>query len=344
MPEEALPLTEEAVSAARQSDTSDALARALSTRGGSRLQTGDTGGLEDMREALEISLESGQTTVINAAYNNLATFLLHLEGPEEAVQLMEDCIAMTEARGLLTWAAWSRTTLIESLTQTTSWNRAHQLMDELWDSHQEEDSQISAFVLGWKGFYALHEGLSDRALEWEEQYLERARVIQDSQVLIPATALMSVIYLEHDRVDEALEVVTEFEKTSETDLQYRAGWLPYVAETLGHLDESDRLEAMIENTPPLVSWAERGVGWSNAILAESQGRTDEAATGYAALAEEWSGIFALHEAYTSLGAGRCLAALQKPDEAAPFFARARKIGEGLGAERVLSQIAQVEAG
>ncbi len=337
-PQEALPLAEEAVEASRQSGTTDALVRALSARGGSRLQLGDTDGLRDLREALALGLEEGFTVGVNRVYNMLATFLMGLEGPEEAVTLMEEAVALTEERGLESSAAWSRTTLIEALTQTESWARARQLLDDVWTTHQAEESQVSAFALGWRAFFAFHEGDARRALDLSEQYLERARVIQDSQVLLPATAILSLIYVEQQRPEEALEAVTEFEKASETDLVFRSVELPWVAQALAGLGETDRLEALIDSTDPVVPRTDRAIAWSKAILTEARGDLEGAADLYAASAEDWRGIFALHEAYTSVGAGRCLSRLGKTAEAHQHLARARALAQALGAGRVLSLI------
>ena len=67
-------------------------------------------------------------------------------------------------------------------------------------------------------------------------------------------------------------------------------------------------------------------------MAEAQERFEEALTLYQEAAERWTEFgFVLEQGQALLGAGRCLLALDRPDEAVPWLQSAREIFEALGA-------------
>jgi hypothetical protein len=74
---------------------------------------------------------------------------------------------------------------------------------------------------------------------------------------------------------------------------------------------------------------------ARAVLAEAQGAFDHAAAEYSDVAERWAEYgFVLEQAHALHGAGRCLLALGRRQEAAEPLHLARAIFEQLGAGRL----------
>jgi class 3 adenylate cyclase/tetratricopeptide (TPR) repeat protein len=342
--DEAIELAREAVAAARRWDPGESLIRALFALGGSRLYLGDRAGLDDQWEALELSLEKGLSRMAIVGYNNVATYLLVLEGPDGAVRMMEEAVAMAAERGLEVQRGWSRMTLIESLYQTDSWDRLRAELAELLDEYSGQETQVAIGAASWTARVAFDSDDTEGAAHYGERFLDGARSIQDAQFLVPALAFMSLVEFERGALDTAEAHVTEFEKVTEASPQFRALNLPSVAEALVGLGDPDRLESLMEGIEPVSPVAEHCLGWSRAILLEGRGEPEEGAATYQVAAAGLSGLHTLLEAYTSLGAGRCLAALGRHDEAKDWLDRARRRAGGLGAQRVIRLVEEVGAG
>src|SRR6266545_4805741 len=75
-------------------------ARALGYRGLARSQLGDSGGIEDMREATALATQAGQGREATLLHTNLGAQLLMFEGPEAALEVMRAGIAFAQPRGL----------------------------------------------------------------------------------------------------------------------------------------------------------------------------------------------------------------------------------------------------
>jgi tetratricopeptide (TPR) repeat protein len=91
-------------------------------------------------------------------------------------------------------------------------------------------------------------------------------------------------------------------------------------------------ESLLEGIEVAAARDRHGVETARAVLAEMQGRVEEALGLYVEVAERWTEFeFVLEQGQALLGAGRCLLALGRSAEAAPRLERARRLFGGLGA-------------
>ena len=95
----AIGAAEEAIALANELGV-DPPARALGYRGKSRAVLGDRGGLADMRQALALALERGESRDAGVLYNNLALELWPWEGPAAALTASEEGIDFCHRRGI----------------------------------------------------------------------------------------------------------------------------------------------------------------------------------------------------------------------------------------------------
>ena len=337
----ALERSDEALAAAREHGPPEATVRALFAYGGSRLNLGDPGGLADLREALRTAQEANLSVSIATAYNNVATYLLMVEGPDEAVQMMEEAVEMAAQRGLGKSEGWSQLTLAESHYQTESWDRMRQLVADA-RTRFDDDTQTGVLLAWWIGLLGYFAGDLELAVRHGDRFLDGARRVQDAQLLVPALGFALRLAWHAHEVDDALEMATEFEKASEGTLNIRARFLYLVAEPLARLGELDLLERLVSFEPANLM-AEHSIGLTSAFLAEAKGDIDQAARAFLAAADGFHGLFALLELVAALGAARNLTSSGPAEAAVEQLDRAQHIAEGLRAQLLLDEIAEVRA-
>src|SRR5437588_6687792 len=95
--------------------------RALEFIGSGRIDQGDFGGMDDMREALRIGLER-DVPMVAQAYVNLADFVWEFEGPEQALELFGRAVEYSERRGVGGPAAWARAETTWVLYELGRWD------------------------------------------------------------------------------------------------------------------------------------------------------------------------------------------------------------------------------
>ena len=69
-------------------------------RGLARCSLGDSGGLDDFREAIELATEAGLGSEVAMLHNNLGVTLWAFEGPEAYLEVLREGIAYAKPRGL----------------------------------------------------------------------------------------------------------------------------------------------------------------------------------------------------------------------------------------------------
>ncbi|HZA83892.1 MAG TPA: AAA family ATPase, partial [Actinomycetes bacterium] len=168
--------------------------RALDSRGVARGDLGDLGGIHDLRAALELGLEVGAGFDTAVVYNNLIEPLWLTEGPVAALATCREAIEFTERRGLVEGTAWIRSATLVPLLDLGRWTEAVDTANALiaWERDHggqymsEMAQQIKARVLLWRGKVQAAGTLA-------QDFLARARAIDDLQLLVPALATGAAI-------------------------------------------------------------------------------------------------------------------------------------------------------
>ena len=139
--------------------------------------------------------------------------------------------------------------------------------------------------------------------------------------------------------ERALALVNEFVEVSR-GLPVYVCWMITNATRI-YVEDGDLAAAtrLVEGARPSLTRELNAVVAAKAIIAEAEGRTDDASTLYLDAADRWSRFpFPLEEGYALAGAGRCLRALGRDEEARGHFERARSIFGSLGALPLIAEV------
>jgi class 3 adenylate cyclase/tetratricopeptide (TPR) repeat protein len=309
--------------------------RALDARGMARCDLGDfAGGMDDLRSGLALGLELGSGYDTAVLYSNLAEPVWLVEGPDVALALCESGIDFAERRGLSEAAMWLRSWTVGPLLDLGRWKEAVDLADEAiaWDLAHGGDylaigcRRYVTLVLAWQGDLIAAHDLAARVLP-------RAREIDDLQQLVPALVNAALVEQAGGDKAAALALVSEAAQLTAD----RAGGRRFLGQ---HLADMVRVAAdpapalaqdLIDATEPTATRYRLAATTARAILAESTGDPETAATLHAEAAAGWHAFGqVLEHTLALLGQGRCLAALARPD-AADLLQAAHQRLRGLGA-------------
>ena len=137
-----------AIALANRLGERDGARRALQYRGVARIDLGDLGGLDDLRESIESNLEAAQALSTGIGYLNLADATWMSIGAKEGLDLHATTQAFDESHGLLGPAMWSRAESTWMLFDLGRWDEILAITDEL----AAVDEEVGAAKRGcWAG-------------------------------------------------------------------------------------------------------------------------------------------------------------------------------------------------
>ncbi|MGB2874912.1 MAG: adenylate/guanylate cyclase domain-containing protein [Gaiellaceae bacterium] len=306
--------------------------RALMARGGARCELGDAGGLEEMRRALELSIEGGHGRVAAVTHNNLSETLWLFEGPAAALAGFRAGIDFCERRGIAEFALAIGAETLFVLVALGEWEEALALAASL--AREAEVSGATLVLLRARSAQAqllalrgeAHEGAAH--VDWLVATTREARDPQFVAIALNAAALGRLAMGERE---EAKALLIELEATP----NIRGGMYPArlaanvrSALACADLALANRLVDAVQQLTPL---HEHALYAARAALTEAAGDHEQAIGLYAEAAERWEGFGDVPErAHALLGQGRCLLRLGRP-EAQPVLREARDIFARLGA-------------
>ena len=283
--------------------------RHLQMRGIGRVDVGDPGGLDDLREALDLSLRLGLGIETGTSYLNLGETVAQFEDLFSSSELLDASLEFARRRGLTHHEMWTRGARLWLLYERGDWDSLVEEADEVlrWDESQGR-TQIEVNVLLYLAPVFAQRGDVAEAERRAEIFLPRAREIGDPQALAPALAKGALVYALGDKLDEALRLVREF------DLATRGSPIPRVQEVptalgvcaaAGALDLGEELIAGSRDATPSRG-SRLALMTGEAILAEARGSRGDAARLYREAARGWSEWGSVvQQAYALLGLGRC---------------------------------------
>jgi tetratricopeptide (TPR) repeat protein len=292
--------------------------RALDARGMARCDLGDfDGGMADLREGLALGLELGSGYDTAVLYNNLAEPVWLVEGPAAAMAVCEEGVDFAERRGLSEAAMWLRSSTLGPLLDQGRWEEVVTLADEAiaWDlAHGGDYLAIGCrrhvtLVLAWQGDLIAARDLAGRVLP-------RAREIDDLQQLVPALVNSALVERASGDQPAALALVEEAAELTAG----RAGGRRYLGQYLADMVRVAAVPApalaksLLDDAEATATRYRLAAATSQAVLAESIGELEHAATLYTEVAAGWSAYGqVLEHVLALLGQGRCLAQLGRPD-------------------------------
>jgi tetratricopeptide (TPR) repeat protein len=171
-----------------------------------------------------------------------------------------------------------------------------------------------------------------------EEFLRRAHQSADPQVLIPALAISGLIDSELGDDQAARAAIEEIELVTRNRPVRRAQHLPDALRVCAAAGAVDLAERLVESTEVTAARQRHAVHTARAILTEAQGQLEESLGRYEQAAARWAAYgFVLEHARALLGAGRCLDALGRGDEAAAPLRSAQVVFKSLDAKPLLAE-------
>ena len=306
--QEAIIWAEKGIALARELGIDDVV-RHLQMRGIGRVELGDPGGLEDLREALDLSLRLGLGIETGTSYLNLGELIAPFEDLFSSIELLDASLEFARRRGLTHHEMWTRSARLFHLYERGKWDELLQEADEVlrWDESQGR-TQIEVNVLLYAAPVLAQRGDVAEAKRWAEIFLARAREIEDLQTLTPALVQGALVYALSGKRDKARRLLEEFELETRGTPNWRVPGIPTalrVCAAVGALDLGEELlagagDAMATRGSRLALLTGR------AILAEAGASGEDAAILYREAAAgwaEWGSV--LQHAYALVGLGRC---------------------------------------
>lgn len=320
-------------------DLAESKARGLSIRGIARFDSGDVdGGMTDLRESVAIADSSAGRTIMRlTAYVNLADYTRKASSPAEAQDIYERGIALAKARGGDT--SWATAETMWSLFDLGRWDEALATGDALLGS-EHGSGLVDAWAQSYQALVSVWRGDFARAVSLQDDYLPALRQIGDMQQLGPALLIGARTELAGGNEPAAVQLIGEFvSATRGMSPIFRNLQIAEAVRLLVAAREVDEAAALSASPEGVDLRSELGLNTATAIVAEARGDTEQALQQYETLAEGWADYsHVLEHALALYGAGRCLLALGRTDEAAARLGEAREILVGLGAAPTIAEI------
>jgi hypothetical protein len=314
-------------------------ARALGLRGMARANLGDSGGLQDYREAIVLATVAGQGREVGWLHNTLGCNLWAFEGPAAALVVLRDGIAFARARGLTERVDITTQSALDALVDTGGHDEVLEVVADMAERLEASGNVVD--LAGLRANQARIVALRGQdgkmaGLEWLES---ATRASEDPHLVVcgVGSSALARAVLGQDKVTAALLTeIEEYPRARETG--YYAALLPAMVRTALVIGEPALAERLVSGVEPRTPYAVRALVAANASLSEARGDLQAAADAYADAADRWERFGVVPEqAFALLGEGRCLLELSRPTEAAPILQHAREIFARLQAAPALAE-------
>jgi class 3 adenylate cyclase/tetratricopeptide (TPR) repeat protein len=312
-------------------------AGALGYRGVARCFVGEREGLEDMRGALALAIEQGQSREAAVLHNNLAATRWHYEGPQAALTACREGIDFCERRGIAEFAlgiAAMSTTFLAELGQAdqalAEAEPAGEWMEAVGDIFVVEPRSVQLRLLAERGEH--------EQAPAADELVERGRESGEPQHFAQAFAAAARLLRDQGQAQQATALLSELEQVAGIRADaYYASLLPELVRSALALEQPELAARLVDGVEPRAPLVEHALCVAGAQFAEAAGDHAHAGVLYAEAAERWREFGNVPEhAYALLGQGRSLAALGKPHAVDPLR-EARKLFASMGYKPALAE-------
>ena len=203
---------------------------ALHLRGNARCETGDLGGVADLRRALEIAEASGVAIDIVSSYSYLLEWVGLEDGPSVALPMNATAVDLCRRRGIEGQGMWTRAEGFWLRFDAGLWDELLDETDalEAW-ARDHGDAQVETVACVYRARVLAHRGQHGAAVELAEAFTPVARQIEDLQILGPTMVVAAVSFRAAGDRARAVELVEEFDAaTADGPMEYRELYLPEI--------------------------------------------------------------------------------------------------------------------
>ena len=323
--------------AARRTSDADRPAVMLARRilGMSRYFLGDVGGEQDIRDALEIAVQLGQTQTEVIMISNLGA-VVSTRSPEAGLRYFDRALDLAVSRGLHDSALFQWANRAENLRRLGRWDEALRQVDEPLAAYADADATRPVeFLLVTRGRILAQRGDVDGAERVASVILPLGRESGDPSQVIETVLLAVTTARQRNDADAASRLTAELVELLEPDLDAGSSEsLAELARALVPAEHAAVVERIIAAAPMMSPESRSNVLSARAVVTEAAGDLHAAAALYREAAAGWRDFGdVFEEAIALLGLGRCLlhpAAGGRPgtppsvlDDAAAALTRAR---------------------
>ncbi|MDY7104642.1 MAG: BTAD domain-containing putative transcriptional regulator [Actinomycetota bacterium] len=332
-PDAALELAERAVVVSGEAHMAlEDRIRLLHVTGHARFDLDDPSGADDLRRALELTVEHEHSRLASQSYNNLAEVLWVSKGPDEAIDLACAGLELSLQRGLLGQAPWHVAQLCELRYDLGSW-------DEVEHPPEAPSTatplatltlrQLAARVRFWRG--------DDDQLDLLAAQVAVARAAKDRQSLLPPLCALIAVTATTGDLDGARVLGGELLEVAGEAGYHRLREAGDAVRGLVRAGEPATARAFVPVREPVV--LRRRLQWrsATALLIEVTGDATAALERFAEAEAGWDTFPHPYEAgHAAAGVARCARALGDEQTAERAARRARQRFAALGAARLLA--------
>jgi class 3 adenylate cyclase/tetratricopeptide (TPR) repeat protein len=341
-PEEGLAWAEEAHGLAQHLGVSEQATGALGYRGWIRSYLGDVGGLGDLQEALEDALRLGLGYQAAVLYDNLGDVLWFAKGPDRALEVYRTGIEFAERRGITHVVRWIRSSSLRPLFDLGRWDDLIQVSDELIEWYRAHGgSYMLAFAQLYKTVTLVRRGRLEAARPLLEESRRRIEKMGDAQIRALCLTVAALLEQADGRLHSSVELIEDFHRETRDHPGWdRAQHLPDLVRICVAAEAMSLAKALLRSARGGLERGLHAVHTALAVVAEAEGRLDEASRLYGEAATRWGRYgHVLERGQALLGAGRCLLRLGTV-EAAASLSQAHAVLGSLGA---VQPVAEAEA-
>lgn len=332
---------EKALDLAEALDQPGIKVRALQFRGWARADAHDiAGAMADLQAAIETGLKVGEGRETAVAYNNYAGMRWAFEGPAQGLETYTEGIEFAARRGIEGSTIWQRAESTLCLYDLGRWDEVLAVANEIaaeaearsWTQPRSLAQPPRILVLAFRGQVA-------DAARLVTDAMPAARQVGDPQLLIPMLQASALVDVRRNDRAAAIQALGEIELiTSRTTglVGSVTAEIVRLAVAAGDLDLARRL---LKANPGFPGRSETIVASGRAVLAEAEGRYDDALFGFRDAAERWAANGNVIEGGRALlGVGRCLVALGLTAEAVDPLGEARDVFVGVEAAVLVAEV------
>ena len=294
---------------------------ALHLRGNARCETGDLGGVDDLRQALAIAESSGVAIDIVTSASYLLEWVGLEDGPSVGLPMNRATIDLCRRRGIEGQGMWSRAEGLWLRFDAGLWHEVLAETEALgtW-AGDHGDAQIATVADLYRARVLAHRGEIETAVALAEGAAATARQIEDLQVLAPALMVSVVASAAAGEHRSAIELAEEFEAaTGNGPTEYRELYLPEIVRALLAADARELAARVVGDRPVHVRRTRLAVASSRVVLAAGHEDPAETARMFREVAagwEAWGGRFEQAHALAGLSREAAEGSRQEADDAA----------------------------
>jgi class 3 adenylate cyclase/tetratricopeptide (TPR) repeat protein len=338
---ESMALAQKALDLADALNRPDLKVRPLQHRGWARADARDVAGaMADLQAAIEIGLKIGDATWTAVAYNNYAGMRWTFEGPTQALETYAEGMDFAARRGVEGSRIWQRSESVLCLYDLGRWDDVVAVAAEIeaegrarsWTQPVSMTQPPLVHVLA-------HRGLVADAARVVTDGLPAARQVGDPQLMIPMLQALALVELRRNDSAAVVAALREIDEITTRTTGLVGSIVTDVLRLAVAAGDMDLARRLLEANPGLPGRSECIVVAGQGVLAEAEGRLDDALARFRDAAERWAAYGnVIERGHAVMAVGRCLVSLGRVGEAVDPLREARDVFAAPGATALVADV------